>query len=197
MKVKTTANLFIGLVVLGLTLWAGGAFASDPPQSDTITVTATNTVPPSIFTFDIAATAFDFCQVNANGSQGGPPPCPTGESIGPNAVYEVLGATNWTLTSTPTREVRIYNSSSVSTINWGTADRLSIKTGHPIATLCGYKTFLTNLDGFNTCDFGALLRQLNVDAGGQAGTLDLKLDVLVGDAAGTNTWTVQLTATGS
>ncbi len=176
--------------------FSGVAFGQ---PGDTTGVTAASA---GVFTFNIAGASFSFGNVNANGtvSSTGIPGARNGTNTG--AVYTATAATTWTSSSAPSRTVRIFNASTTSTIAWGTADRLSLRIPNtglpPPANSCGYKVFSSTGDGGMSCGGGNLLRLLFVGNGANSrtGTLDLRLEVLDTDVAGTNSWTVVLTANG-
>jgi hypothetical protein len=177
----------------------GGAFAQS--AGDSITVTAANN---GIFLFNIVGASFDFGNVDANGntSSAGVPGARNGSNNG--AVYTAAAATTWTCNSAPQRTVRIFNASTTATVNWGTADRLSMQipvTGLPGgSTSCGYKAFSTTGDGgAGSCGSGNLVHSVVTGNGtsGRTGNFDFRLDVLDTDATGANTWTVVMTASGA
>lgn len=178
---------------------AGSAFAQS--AGDSINVTAVNN---GIFVFNIAGASFDFGTVDADGtvSSTGVPGARNGSDTG--SVYSATAATTWTCRSAPQRSVRILNASTTATVNWGTADRLSMQipaAGLPGGSVsCGYKTFTTTGDGgAGGCAAGNLVHSVPTGNGANArtGNLDLRLDVLDTDATGANTWTVVLTASGA
>ncbi|MFQ5718294.1 MAG: hypothetical protein ACE5IK_01985 [Acidobacteriota bacterium] len=169
--------------------------------SDTITVSARNL---GVFTFNIADTTFDFGDVDANGTTSSTGVTGARNGANDGAVYTATGATTWTASSAPARTVRVFNASTASTITWGVADRLSLQipaAGLPAGSVsCGLLPFSTAGDGgIGACAGGNLVHTVDVRNGGNsvAGTLDLQLSVLDVDVAGTNTWTVVLTAAGS
>lgn len=175
---------------------AGGAWAQTGTAS--ITVDAQNI---GFFQITIADAAFDFGQVDSNGtlSTTGVSGVRNGSNTG--AIYTASGASTVTVSSAPSRTVRVYNSSSSSTINFGATDRLSLQIpSMGGGTSCGYKTFSTNTDGgAASCTGGNLVHSATAGNGNNsaAGDLDLRLEVLDTDAAGTNQWTIVLTATGA
>ena len=186
-----------GMVVVAAA--ASNAFAQS--ANDSINVTAANR---GIFVFDIAGAAFDFGNVDAEGnvSSTGVAGARNGSDTG--AVYTATAATAWTCRSAPQRTVRILNASTTATINWGTADRLSMEVpsaGLPGGSVsCGYKAFSATGDGgAGSCGAGNLVHTVLTGNGANAttGQLDLRLDVLDTDATGANTWTVVLTASGA
>lgn len=189
-------------IVALLTLAAVSGFAASPPQSDSITVTATN---GGVFTFNIVAASYGFGTVDAAGTAAvgpvGPAPTPTTNAGG--AIYTTAGATTWTCASAPSRTVRVFNASTTSVINWGTADRLEMQiptTGLGTGTSCNYKVFSAVGDGgAASCTSGNLVHTVTVGNGANSvtGNLDFRLTVANADVTGTNTWTVVLTATGS
>jgi len=177
----------------------GGAYAQS--ANDSINVTAANN---GIFLFSIAGASFDFGNVDANGtvSSTGVAGARNGSNTG--AVYTASAVTTWTCSSAPQRTVRIFNASTTSTINWGTADRLSMQVpaaGLPVgSTSCGYKTFTAAGDGgAGNCGAGNLVHSVPTGNGGNSrtGSFDLQLDVLDADGTGANSWTVVLTASGA
>ena len=192
-------KLILGVVLPAvLALAAGSSFAQS--ASDSISVSARNN---GIFRFNIVGTTFDFGDVDSDGTLS--TTGVTGARNGANngAVYSANGATTWTASSAPSRTVRIYNASTTSVINWGTANRLSLRipaAGLPAgSTSCGLITFGTAGDGgAGSCSAGALAHSMATGNGGNSagGSLDLQLDVLDTDTTGVNTWTVVLTATG-
>ncbi len=178
---------------------ASSAFAQS--ATDSISVTAVNN---GIFRFDISGASFDFGTVDANGttSSTGVPGARNGSNNG--ASYTATAATTWTCSSAPQRTVRILNASTTATVNWGTADRLSMQiptAGLPGGSVsCGYKTFTATGDGgAGSCAAGNLVHSVPTGNGANSGSgnLDLRLDVLDTDATGANTWTVVLTASGA
>lgn len=189
------------LIALPVALAAGSGMALAQPASDSISVTAANA---GIFEFNIADAAFDFGSVDADGtlSSAGVSGARNGGNNG--AVYSANAATTWTARSAPPRTVRVYNSSTTSTITWGTADSLRLRvptSGLPGgSTSCGLLGFSTTGDGgAASCTNGALVHSVSVGNGANAvsGSLDLELDVADSDGPGSNSWTVVLTATGS
>lgn len=183
----------ITLVVLVVLFGAVGAFAQT--ASDSITVTATN---QGIFTFQIDDAAYAFGTVDSNGTTSGSGV--PGSAISGGALYVATQASSWEVRSAPQRTVRIYNSSFVApTLGWGagTQDRLRMRI--PGANTCGFKSFSTIGDGSSACSNGELYSGITAGNGTNAasGDLDFELTVLDTDAAGTNTWIVQLTAAGS
>ena len=193
-------KLLLGPAALAFLAVAGGT-ALAQSSSDSISVTAANN---GIIELTIADAAFDFGNVDADGTLSS-----TGVSGARNggdngAVYSATAATTRTARSAPPRTVRIYNASSASTIGWGTADRLRLRvptTGLPGgSTSCGLIDFSDTGDGgAGSCSNGALVHSVNVGNGSNArtGNLDLELDVLDADSTGSNSWTVVLTATGA
>ena len=146
------------VIAVPLLLVAGATSAWAQPASDSVTVTAQNR---GIFLFDITDASFDFGEVDAAGnlSSTGVSGARNGGDTG--AIYTASAATTWTCSSAPSRTVRVYNASTASTINWGTADRLSMQiptTGLPAgSTSCGMVAFGTTGDGgAGTCASGAL-----------------------------------------
>lgn len=188
------------LATLPLVLLAGASSALAQSAGDSITVTAQNR---GIFTFDITDASFDFGQVDAagNASTTGVTGARNGGDTG--AVYTAAAASTWTCSSAPSRTVRVYNASTTATINWGTADRLSMQvptTGLGSGTSCGYVAFGTSGDGgAGACASGNLVHSVTTGNGSNSstGNLDFQLEVLDTDALGTNSWTVVLTAVGS
>jgi hypothetical protein len=175
--------------------------ASAQSAGDSVNVTAANN---GIFLFNIVGTSFDFGNVDANGdiSSTGVTGARNGSNTG--AVYTAAAATTWTCNSAPQRTVRVFNASTTATVNWGTADRLSLQipaTGLPGgSTSCGYKTFSTAGDGgAGNCGAGNLVHGVVTGNGANSrtGNLDFRLDVLDTDATGANSWTVVLTASGA
>lgn len=189
------------LTVLPLALLVCGGLALAQPASDSISVTAANN---GIFEFNIVGAAFDFGAVDSDGTLSSTGVNGARNVADDGAVYSADGATTWTCRSAPPRTVRVYNASTTSTINWGTADRLRVRvptTGLPGgSTSCGLLDFSTTGDGgAGSCSSGALVHSVSVGNGSNTvtGDLDLELDVLDADASGANSWTVVLTATGS
>jgi len=187
--------------VLPLLVAVGATSAWAQPAGDSITVTAQNR---GIFLFDITGSSFDFGEIDAAGNASSTGVSGARNGADDGAVYTAAAATTWTCSSAPSRTVRIYNASSASTINWGTADRLSLQiptTGLPGgSTSCGYLAFGTAGDGgAGACSSGNLVHSVTTGNGSNSasGNLDLQLEVLDTDALGTNEWTVVLTATGS
>jgi hypothetical protein len=186
-------------------LVASATFAASPPQSDTITVTATN---GGVFTFNIVAATYAFGTVDAMGTANvGGTQAITGVRNGGNtgSTYTATTATTWTLASAPPRAVHIFNASTNAggTFAWGISDRLEIQIpttllpGTPAS--CGFKTFLTGSgDGgiSPNCTSGNLVTTFSAGNGANivTGDLDFRLTVLDVDATGSNTWVVTLTA---
>jgi hypothetical protein len=187
---------------LGTTLMlgiSGGAMAQT--SSDSISVTAVNV---GQFSMNITAALFDFGSLDADGTTSSTGVAGVRNVADDGATYTANAATTWTCRSAPPRTVRIFNASTAATVNWGTADRLSLRvpnTGLPAgSTSCGFKTFSTTGDaGAGSCGAGALIHSINVGNGANArtGSLDLQLDVLDADQTGANNWTVVLTASGA
>lgn len=186
-----------GLVVLSTA--TGSALAQSANGS--VSVTAANV---GIFEFTITDAAFDFGNVDASGNLSSTGVSGVRNGTDDGAIYSADAATTWTCSSAPSRTVRVYNASAASTINWGTADRLSLRvptTGLPVgSTSCGLLTFSTAGDGgAGACASGNLVHSVDAGNGSNSasGNLDLQLEVLDSDGTGSNTWTVVLTASAS
>lgn len=197
----TATGNCIRTIALGAVALLAATASCAAAASDNVVVTAANS---GVFTFDIAASSFAFGTVDANGTTSSTGV--TGARNGGNngATYSASAATTWTSTSSPARTVRLFNASTTSTINWGTADRLGVRvptTGLPAgSTSCGFKAFSTvNDGGAGSCASGNLVHSVAVGNGGSsvAGNLDLQLDVMDTDAVGSNSWTVLVTANGA
>jgi hypothetical protein len=188
----------LSLVVLVVLFGAVGVFAQT--ASDSITVTAANN---GIFTFEIADGAYAFGTVDASGTQNvGGTDVLTGVANASGAVYTASAATTWIASSAPARTVRIFNASTAAVIGWGTADRLAmnIPSSTGGGTPCGFVLFGTTGDGLSACGTtGNLIHSVAVGNGANSasGDLDFRLTVDNADVAGSNTWTVVLTAAGS
>jgi hypothetical protein len=189
---------YLSLVVVVLMFGAVGVFAQS--ASDTITVTATNN---GIFTFAIADASYAFGTVDANGTANiAGSDALTGVPNASGAIYTASAASSWSASSAPARTVRIFNASTASTIVWGTANRLAmgIPTSDQGGTPCGFVLFGTTGDGVNTCGVtGNLIHSVPVGNGANSATgdLDFRLTVDNSDIAGSNSWTVVLTAAGA
>lgn len=191
--------LVLAVFLVALVAAVGGAHAQS--AGDSFAVTAAN---QGIFFFNIVGTSFDFGTVDPDGTTSSTGVTGLRNGAGNGAAYTASAATTWTCRSAPSRTVRVFNASTTATINWGTADRLSLNiptAGLPAgSTSCGYKTFTTAGDGgAGTCASGNLVHSVPTGNGANAstGNLDLRLDVLDADPPGTNTWTVVLTASGA
>jgi hypothetical protein len=189
------------IATLSLLAVVGAGVAEAQSGNGQINVRARNI---GIFEFTITDTDFDFGDVDSNGTLSSTGVVGARNGGDDGAVYNADAATTWTCSSAPPRTVRIHNASTTSVINWGTADRLSVRI--PDGTLpggstsCGLIDFTTTGDGgVGSCASGALVHSVGVGNGSNTvtGNLDFELDVLDADGAGINTWTVVLTATGS
>jgi len=189
-------SVLLSLTLPLLLVASGVALAQTGTAS--ITVGAQNV---GFFQVTLADASFDFGVVDANGtlSSTGVSGARNGGNNG--AIYTAAAASTITVQSAPSRTVRVYNSSSSSTIGFGTADALTMQIpSMGGGTSCGYLTFSTNTDGGSgTCSGGNLVHSATAGNGSNAasGDLDLRLEVLDTDTAGTNSWTVVLTATGA
>ena len=172
---------------------AGIASAQVVTASDEIVVTAEN---EGTFTFVIDDATYDFGTVNADGLGGTSSATPT--DTGTTGVsYEQLAASTFTVTSSPVRTVHINNTSSVSSIVWGTVASLEMQipaTGG--GSTCGYVAFNVVDGAAASCTLGTLIHAMSVgnDTAAVTGDIDLKLAVLNTDIVGSNSWTVNLTA---
>lgn len=194
---RIATKSFLIFLLIGLPALA--QVGQGPPKDDSVSVTATAR---GAFIFTLGSTAYAFGEVSAAGGAnvGGT------EELTPvvnasNAVYSSVSGVTWQANSAPVRTVRMYNTSSASTITWGTADSLQISV--PVVTgssSCGFVPFSQNGDGSTatTCDNGMLLHGLSVGTFGKSGTLQFKLTVDESDDINlTNTWTVVITANGA
>ena len=123
------------IATLSLLVVVGAGDAAAQSGNGQINVRARNI---GIFEFTITDTDFDFGDVDSNGtlSSTGVAGARNGGNNG--AVYNADAATTWTCSSAPPRTVRIHNASTTSVVNWGTADRLSVRA--PDGTLPGGST---------------------------------------------------------
>jgi len=192
-------SLVLSVFLVALIAAAGSAQAQS--ATDSFSVTAAN---QGIFLFNIVGTSFDFGTLTADGTTSSTGVAGARNGANNGATYTAAGVTTWTCNSAPSRTVRVFNASTTATINWGTADRLSLQipsAGLPSgSTSCGYKTFTTAGDGgVGSCGSGNLVHSVATGNGSNAatGSLDLRLDVLDADTTGANTWTVVLTASGA
>ncbi|HUF16969.1 MAG TPA: hypothetical protein VMS12_02865 [Thermoanaerobaculia bacterium] len=189
---------YLSLVAVVILFGTAGVFAQ-VTASDSITVTATN---QGIFSFNIADASYAFGTVNANGAANvGGTDALTGTPFAGGATYTASAASTWSAQSAPARTVRIFNASTTSVIGWGTADRLAmgIPSSNQGGTSCGLVAFGTTGDGLSACANGNLIHGVAVGNGANDadGDLDFQLTVDDTDAAGSNTWTVVLTAAGA
>lgn len=201
MNRKVTFILVLLVAVIGV----GSATAQTDSKS--ITVSAANSG-SFVLTINQATYAFGAVDSNGTANTGGTESL-TGTRAGTVATYTSGNVTTFSVLSAPVRTVRIFNASTASTINWGTADRLSVgipTTGLTVRggnalTSCGFKAFSATGDDASAtgCTAGMLVKNFGAGNGGSqaAGFINFQLAVDDTDATGSNSWTVTLTATGA
>lgn len=196
MKRKLTFILGLLVAVIGV-----GSATAQATDTKSITVSAANS---GVFVLTIDQATYAFGAVDADGTANtGGTESLTGTFAGTAATYTSGNVTTFSVRSAPVRTVRIFNASTLATIIWGTADRLSVgipTTGLPAgSTSCGFKTFTTIGDVATGCTAGMLVNTVAAGNGTNqaAGFINFQLAVDETDATGSNTWTVVLTANGS
>jgi len=179
------------IATCGFFFGGAGIASAQVSASDSITVSAAN---EGTFTFAITQATYGFGTVNADGAT-------TGDSTGVNgttgSVFTKASASAFTVASSPVRTVNIFNASTVSTTPWGTAASLKMQIPAVGAgTSCGYIAFDVVGNGTATCSLGNLIHAMSVgnDDADVDGNIDLQLTVANTDSVGSNSWTVNLTA---
>jgi hypothetical protein len=191
MKILNKILAITAIATCGFFFGGTGIASAQESASDSITVTAAN---EGTFTFVINDASYGFGTVNADGAT-------TGDSTGVDgttgSVFTKAAASTFTVTSSPVRTVHINNTSSVATIVWGEAASLEMQI--PAiggGSTCGYIAFDVIDGAAASCTLGTLIHAMSVgnDTAAVTGDIDLRLAVLNTDIVGSNSWTVNLTA---
>lgn len=193
----------IHLLVI-LVVFAALPLAAQVTSPAGVQVTATNT---GAFSFTFGSTTYAFGSVasTATTNTGGTETLTATNPTSTSARFTSIVGVTWNVSSSPNRTVRFHNSSTggASSIAWGTINSLAldmpVSGGNP-GTSCGFKgAGVTGDDATNACLAGQLYRGLTGvgrGASAKSGSMQFQLTVDDVDTTGTNTWVLQVTATG-